>query len=61
MDLSQRRAQAVYDYFVSKDVNPARLVAMGKGQTEPIAANDSDAGRRENRRVEILVEPVVAK
>ena len=46
------RAQAVHDYFVSKDVNPARLVAMGKGQTEPIATNDSDAGRRENRRVE---------
>jgi outer membrane protein OmpA-like peptidoglycan-associated protein len=61
LDLSQRRAQAVYDYFVSKDVNPARLVAQGKGETEPVASNDSDAGRRQNRRVEILVEPVVAK
>jgi outer membrane protein OmpA-like peptidoglycan-associated protein len=61
MDLSQRRAQSVYDYFVSKDVNPARLVAQGKGQTEPVASNDTDAGRRQNRRVEILVEPVVAK
>jgi len=60
-DLSQRRAQAVYDYFVSKDVNPARLVAMGKGETVPVASNDTDAGRRQNRRVEILVEPVVAK
>lgn len=61
LDLSQRRAQAVYDYFVSKDVNPARLVAQGKGETEPVATNDTDAGRRQNRRVEILVEPVVAK
>jgi outer membrane protein OmpA-like peptidoglycan-associated protein len=61
IDLSQRRAQAVVDYFMSKDVNPARLVAMGKGETEPIASNDTDAGRRQNRRVEILVEPVVAK
>ncbi len=61
IDLSQRRAQAVYDYFVSKDVNAARLVAMGKGETEPVATNNSESGRRQNRRVEILVEPVVAK
>ena len=61
VDLSQRRAQAVYDYFVSKDVNPARLVAMGKGETEPVASNGTEAGRRQNRRVEILVEPVMAK
>ena len=61
IELSQRRAQAVYDYFVSKDVNPARLVAMGKGETVPVASNDTEAGRRQNRRVEILVEPVVAK
>ena len=61
IDLSQRRAQAVYDYFVSKDVNPARLVAMGRGETEPVASNGTEAGRRQNRRVEILVEPVVAK
>jgi outer membrane protein OmpA-like peptidoglycan-associated protein len=60
-DLSQRRAQAVESYFRSKDVNPARLVAYGKGPTEPIASNDSDAGRRANRRVEVLVEPVVAQ
>jgi outer membrane protein OmpA-like peptidoglycan-associated protein len=61
LDLSQRRAQAVFDYFVSKDVNPARLVAQGKGQTEPAATNVNEGGRRKNRRVEILVEPVVAK
>ena len=61
LELSQHRAQSVYDYFATKDVNPARLVAMGKGEADPVASNDSDAGRRQNRRVEILVEPVVAK
>jgi outer membrane protein OmpA-like peptidoglycan-associated protein len=61
LDLSQRRAQAVFDYFASKDVNPARMVAQGKGQTEPAATNANEGGRRKNRRVEILVEPVVAK
>ena len=37
------------------------IKALGLGETEPIASNDSDAGRRTNRRVEILVEPVVAQ
>jgi len=56
--LSQRRAQAVISYFESKNVNPERLAALGKGEAEPIADNKTDAGRRANRRVELLVEPV---
>ena len=56
--LSQRRAQAVIEYFESKNVNPQRLAALGRGETEPIADNKTDAGRRANRRVELLVEPV---
>ena len=59
--LSQRRAQAVTDYFKSKNVNPERLAALGKGESEPIADNRTDAGRRANRRVELLVEPVHAE
>jgi outer membrane protein OmpA-like peptidoglycan-associated protein len=59
--LSQWRAQAVASYLQSKDVNPARLVSIGKGETQPLASNGSDAGRRANRRVEILVEPVLAQ
>ena len=36
-----------------------RLATLGKGQSSPIASNDSEAGRQANRRVEIYVEPVV--
>jgi outer membrane protein OmpA-like peptidoglycan-associated protein len=59
--LSWRRAQAVVNYFESKNVNPERLAAFGKGEGEPIADNKTDAGRRANRRVELLVEPVRAE
>jgi outer membrane protein OmpA-like peptidoglycan-associated protein len=59
--LSQRRAQAVVNYFESKNVSPERLAAVGKGEGEPIADNKTDAGRRANRRVEMLVEPVRAE
>lgn len=60
-DLSQRRAQAVGDYLKTRNVNPARLTAVGKGEAEPVADNKTEAGRRANRRVEILVEPVRAE
>ena len=59
--LSQRRAQAVINYFESKNVNPERLAALGRGEAEPIADNKTDAGRRANRRVELLVEPLRAE
>lgn len=61
MELSRRRAAAVADYLQGKNVNAARLDAEGRGETEPVASNDTDAGRRANRRVEILVEPVRAE
>jgi OOP family OmpA-OmpF porin len=53
--LSQRRAQAVMDYFVSKGLEPARLTAIGYGETKPIASNDTDEGKAENRRIELSV------
>jgi outer membrane protein OmpA-like peptidoglycan-associated protein len=59
--LSARRAQAVSDYLRSKNVNPLRLNALGKGESEPVASNATEAGRRANRRVEIFVEPVRAE
>jgi outer membrane protein OmpA-like peptidoglycan-associated protein len=59
--LSQRRAQAVVGYLEAKNVNPERLAAVGKGELEPIADNKTEAGRRANRRVELLVEPVRAE
>ncbi len=61
MELSRRRAAAVAAYLQGKNVNAARLDAEGRGETEPVASNDTDAGRRANRRVEILVEPVRAE
>ena len=57
-DLSQRRAHSVAQYFESKRVNPVRLATAGKGEKEPVAANTSESGRQQNRRVEIYVEPV---
>lgn len=57
--LSERRAQAVVDYFVSHGVLSDRLYAIGRGETEPRATNETEAGRQLNRRVEIFVKPIV--
>jgi outer membrane protein OmpA-like peptidoglycan-associated protein len=59
-NLSRERAVSVAQYLESKDVNPVRLATSGKGESAPIASNDSQSGRQANRRVEIFVEPVVA-
>ena len=53
--LSQRRALAVETYLVQHGVPSTRMVAAGRGETEPIASNDTEAGRQQNRRVEIAV------
>ena len=58
-DLSQRRAHSVAQYFESQRVAPVRLATAGKGESQPVASNSSEAGRQANRRVEIYVEPVV--
>jgi outer membrane protein OmpA-like peptidoglycan-associated protein len=58
-DLSQRRAHSVAQYFESRRVNPLRLATSGKGESQPVASNAAEAGRQQNRRVEIYVEPVV--
>ncbi|MBC6994733.1 OmpA family protein [Neolewinella lacunae] len=51
--LSQKRADAVRYYLISKSIAPARMTSLGKGQTESIASNSTEAGRKLNRRVEI--------
>jgi outer membrane protein OmpA-like peptidoglycan-associated protein len=53
--LSQRRATAAANYLASQGVNAARLRAVGRGETEPLATNDTEAGRQANRRVEIAI------
>ncbi len=55
MNLSEKRAAAVKAYAVSQGVPPARLITVGKGFSEPIADNATDAGRAANRRVEIVI------
>jgi outer membrane protein OmpA-like peptidoglycan-associated protein len=59
--LSERRAAAVQNYFTSQKVLPERLESVGRGETEPRASNNTDAGRRLNRRVELYIEPIVAE
>jgi outer membrane protein OmpA-like peptidoglycan-associated protein len=56
--LSEQRARAVADYLVARGVNPARIGTRGYGLTQPIASNDTEAGRAQNRRVEIKIVPV---
>ena len=55
LDLSQRRAQAASAYLQSLGVPVDRLHAVGKGESEPLQPNDTDAGRAQNRRVEIAI------
>jgi outer membrane protein OmpA-like peptidoglycan-associated protein len=53
--LSQKRAAAAAAYLSSQGIDGARLHTEGRGEAEPIASNDSDAGRQENRRVEVAI------
>jgi outer membrane protein OmpA-like peptidoglycan-associated protein len=53
--LSERRAQALAGFFEQVGVNRARMTALGRGDAEPIATNDTDAGRQWNRRIEIAI------
>ncbi|HKR08888.1 MAG TPA: OmpA family protein [Gemmatimonadaceae bacterium] len=54
-DLSQRRALAASAYLQSLGVPASRLQTQGRGETEPIASNDTEDGRQRNRRVEIAI------
>lgn len=53
--LSEQRAQAARQYLISRGVSSARIRASGLGETEPIADNSTDAGRAQNRRVEVAI------
>ena len=53
--LSERRAQTVSNELMNKGVSPGRLVARGFGKTQPIASNNTAAGKALNRRVEIHI------
>jgi OOP family OmpA-OmpF porin len=53
--LSQQRADAVRTYLTGKGIEGGRMTAVGYGEAEPVASNDSDEGRRANRRVEFRI------
>lgn len=55
--LSERRANAVADVLLNNGVAIGRIDAIGRGEDQPIASNLDDAGRRQNRRVEIVILP----
>lgn len=59
--LSLRRADAVKNALVSKNVDPGRLETAGMGEGMPVAGNDSEGGRQMNRRVTMKIIPIEAQ
>ena len=57
MTLSQQRARSVADYLSMRGVQTARVATQGFGESQPIASNDTESGRAQNRRVEIKIVP----
>jgi OOP family OmpA-OmpF porin len=56
MKLGQRRADSVESYLVGKGIAASRLSSVSYGETKPVASNDTDEGRAQNRRVDLVVE-----
>jgi outer membrane protein OmpA-like peptidoglycan-associated protein len=59
--LSQRRADSVSRALIANGVQPVRIVAVGRGESQPIANNANESGRAQNRRVELRVRAVEAQ
>ena len=55
LELSRRRASSVASYLATHGVARSRVELAGRGETEPIASNDTETGRQENRRVEVAI------
>lgn len=56
--LSERRANSVAGYLGSRGIMQQRMIVVGAGESRPVASNDTDSGRAQNRRVEITLVPV---
>jgi OOP family OmpA-OmpF porin len=54
--LSERRAQAVVEYLARAGLPASRFTPVGYGSTQPVATNDSDEGKAQNRRIEFVVK-----
>lgn len=57
MELSQRRASTVASFLMSQQVDSSRISTRGAGETQPVASNDTNEGRAQNRRVELSIVP----
>jgi outer membrane protein OmpA-like peptidoglycan-associated protein len=55
LKLSQDRAEAVRKYLLSKKIQTARVTSVGYGETKPVATNDTEEGRAQNRRVQLAI------
>lgn len=55
--LSEERADRVRTFLISEAVAPQRITAIGFGESMPLATNDNEAGRQQNRRVEVEIRP----
>jgi len=53
--LSQKRAENVMEYLISQDMQPSRVSAVGHGEVDPVAPNNTAKGRAKNRRVELTL------
>jgi outer membrane protein OmpA-like peptidoglycan-associated protein len=58
LDLSRRRAASVASYLEAQGVDGRRFAVNGFGKSDPIASNATEAGRAQNRRVEIYLTPI---
>jgi len=53
--LSNNRAREVYTFLLDREVSPQRIIHYGKGSAQPIASNETEEGRTQNRRVEVIL------
>lgn len=58
--LSEQRAESVKTALIGMGVNPSRLTTLGYGESRPIASNNTEGGRQQNRRVEVRIVPQTA-
>lgn len=59
MQLSEARASSVASYMASQGVATSRILTWARGESEPIATNETAAGRTRNRRVDIIIKPII--
>ncbi|MEF8797724.1 MAG: OmpA family protein [Salinivenus sp.] len=53
--LSERRAESASEYLAQQGLDSGRLLTVGKGESEPVATNETEEGRQQNRRVEVAI------